>query len=331
MTAIDRRAFLGGLAGAPLAYLAGCSSAEKVHRIGILIPGGITPDLAGPDTRNPAVKALLGGLRERGYVYGQQFVTEARGGEGRAELYPRLAADLVLSKVDIIVAAGPMLPAVKQATTSIPVVMAAAADPVEDGFAESLARPGGNFTGMSIQLAETLGKRLELLKSIVPSNAPVAIMMEPGYERLWKTAEAAARTRGWPLLRFEVGSADGLEAAFKAVSDAKAGSLMVLPSGLFDLHDRRVTELAARYRLPAMYGLLRYVAAGGLISYSPDIVAIWARAADFVDRILRGTKPSVIPIEQPTEFELAINLTAEKALGITFPTALRLQATKVIE
>jgi putative ABC transport system substrate-binding protein len=307
------------------------ATANKVHRIGILVPGATTSDVAGPEPRIVSPRAFVHGMRSLGYVYGENFLTEARGGEGKGEIFPRLVAEMVDLQVDVIVAPSPFLPAIKKATTSIPVVMAAAADAVEDGFALSLARPGGNFTGVSVQMAETTGKRLELLRELVPGHAPLAVLWEaPFSSALWRAAEAAARTRGWQVQSLEVREADEIERAFRAARDARAGALLVHPSGLLDRHATRITQLAVQYRLPAMYALPHYVESGGLMAYSPDLVAIWKRAAYYVDRILKGAKPGDLPIEQSTEFELSINLTAAAAIGLVVPQSFRLRASRVM-
>jgi len=329
---IDRRTFVGSLAWGALALPGVVGAAKTVYRIGVLIPGAISADLVGPEPRNRTVNGFLRALRGRGYIYGEDFVIEARGGEGRRENYSRLASELIDLKLDVIVGAGPMLWPLKKAVTSVPVVMAAAADAVEDGFAQSLARPGGNFTGMSIQLAETTGKRLELLKDLVRSNAQVGVMWETGGAQGWHLVEIAARSRGWQVQSLEIRTAEEIERAFQTAHDARAGALLVNGSGLFDRHAALVTRLAVQYRLPAMYALARYVVDfGGLVSYSPNLVAIWERAAYYVDRILKGATPGVLPIEQPTEFELLINLTAATEIGLTVPQSFRLRATEAIE
>ncbi len=197
---MDRRAFIGNLALGALAVLRVTSAqpAGKVYRIGILSLR-MTSDLVGPQPRSPATNALLRGLRELGYVYGEHFVTEPRGGEGKPERFPRLAVELVRLQMDVILAAGPALPALKQATSTIPVIMTATLDPVRQGFVESLGHPGGNFTGFSLQSVETVGKRLELLKELVPSGAPVAVLWDQSSILNWQAAKAAARERRWKL------------------------------------------------------------------------------------------------------------------------------------
>jgi putative ABC transport system substrate-binding protein len=331
---LDRRVFLGGLAAATLAPgAAGAQPAARVHRIGILSHSWAASEMAGPEPRRPNIKALLIALRELGYLYGEHFVTEVRGGQTQPQRYPVLAAELVRLRVDVIVASGVMLPALKQATTTIPVVMAAAADPVAEGYVQSLGHPGKNFTGLSHQMVDTTGKRLELLKELVPAAAPVAIirMRNEGGMLLWRAAASAARDRGWKLVSFDVGDAADLEGAFKAARDARAGAVLVEAAGPLFPHADRIAQLAATYRLPAMYPFRVYTEVGGLISYSADLSTIWRRAAFFVDKILKGARPADLHIEQPTKFELVINMKTARALGLTVPPSLLLRADQVIE
>jgi putative ABC transport system substrate-binding protein len=329
---MDRRALIGSLA---VGILAGPHSipaqrAGKIHRIGILSHSFSTSDLAGPRPRSPYADALLHGLRELGYVYGTHFVTEPRGGEGRPERWAGLAADLVGLQVDVIVASGLMLRPLKQTSPTIPIVMAASNDPVAEGLVRSLGHPGGNFTGLSHQTTDTTGKRLELLKELVPGAAPVAVLREPT-DFTWPVVEAAARERGWKLLSLEIRGPDDLESVFRAATDARAGAFLVAAGGFLFRHARRVVELVARSRLPAMYPHRLYTEVGGLISYSNDLVEVWRSAAIYVDKILKGAKPGDLPIEQPTKFELIINLKTAKALGLTIPPSLLLRADRVIE
>ena len=329
---MDRRMFIGSLAlgtfTVPRAPPA--QPARKVARIGILTSTSMTSDMIGPQPRLPAVNALLRGLRELGYVYGEHFVTEPRGGEGRPERYAGLAAELVRLQVDVIVAGGPTLAALKEATSTIPVVMGGSDDPVGRGFVRSLGHPGGNFTGLSRQGVETTGKRLELLKELVPAAAPVAVLWDRFSLPSWQAAEAAARERGWKLLSIKIRDPGEIERAFRAATGARAGSLLVI-GGIALSQARRVAELAARNRLPAMYELRGYVEVDGLISYSADLIEIWRRAAVFVDKILKGARPADLPVEQPSKFELVINLKTAKALGSTIPPSLLARADHVIE
>jgi len=329
---MDRRAFIGSLALVTLVAprVTHAQATRKVYRIGILGLGRASSG-TGPQPQAPEISAFLRGLRELGYVYGEQFVTERRGAEGRPERYPILAAELVRLQVDVIVAAGPTLPALKQATSTIPVVMAAAGDPVGLGLVQSLRHPGGNFTGLSLQSVELTGKRLELLKELVPGAAPVAVLWDRASLVYWQAAEAAAQERGWKLLSIEIRDAGDIEGAFRAAIDARAGALLVSAAGLLFPRAPRIAELAARSRLPAMYELRPYVEAGGLSSYGADINDIWRRAAIFVDKILKGAKPADLPIEQPSKFELVINLKTAKTLGLTIPQSVLLRADEVIQ
>ena len=309
-------------------------SGRKPARIGILSFAGPTRELIGPDATRPSVKALLQGLQKLGYVYGRDFVTEPRGGEGRPEMWPALVAELVGLSVDVIVVPGPMLAMLIQTGTTIPIVMAGASDPVGDGHVRSLNRPDGNVTGLSLQEIDTTGKRLELLKELVPSTAPVAVLWNnwrPQSIRYWQAAEAAAQKRGWRLLKLEVREARDVEGAFKAATDARASGMLMMASRLFFGRAGQIAELAIRSRLPLMYDLADYVEAGGLISYGADVIDLWRRAAEYVDKILRGTKPSDLPVEQPLKFELVINRRAAAAIRLTIPPSLLARADEVID
>jgi putative ABC transport system substrate-binding protein len=331
---MDRRAFISTVALGPLAVprVVLAQPARNIYRIGYLGSSPPASELAGPQPSNPNMAALLRGLRELGYVYGQHFVTEVRSGEGKLERFPGLASELVRLKVDLIVTSGPMLPAVKQATSTIPVVMIGAADPVAQGVAQSLGRPGGNFTGFSIQLVETTAKRLELLKELAPGAASVAVLWDPrsGPPLSWRAAESAARERGWKLLSLEIKDPGEIEGAFKAAAAARAGAVLVLPSAVLDKQAHRIAELATKNRLPAVYGLRWYVEAGGLMSYSPDLIDLFRRAAVVVDKILKGARPGDLPFEQPTKFELVINLKAARSIGLAIPQSILARADEVI-
>ncbi len=326
-----KRRTLIGAGGMWLVSRAGYTQpARKVHRIGMLGVGAATADMAGPNPANPPNAALLGGLRELGYVYGETFVTEPRSAEGQAERFPALVAELIRLQVHVIVAAGPALAACQQATSTLPIVMAGAEDPVGLGVVKSLARPGTNFTGLSNQNVETTVKKLEMLKQIVPSTAPVAVLWDPAALLSWQALQAAARQRGWKLLSFEVHDAAEIEAAIRAAASAKVGAL--LPTGgLAFRHARRIAELAVISRLPAAYGNTAQVGDAGLLSYGADLTVIWERAAAFVDKILRGAKPAELAVEQPTKFKLVVNLKTAKALGLTIPQSLLLRADEVIQ
>jgi putative ABC transport system substrate-binding protein len=333
MLLMNRRAFIVGLVLGTLgaSRVARPQPARKVYRIGMLSAFTATSEMVGPHPQSPFVSAFLHGMRDLGYVYGENFVTEPRGGEGQSERYPTLAGELVRLKVDVIVAAGPSLLALKQATSTIPIVMAASGDPVRSKVVQSLAHPGGNFTGFSLNMAETTAKRLQLLKELVPGAGLVAVLWDRAGPALWEATEAAAKLRGWKLLSVAVSEATEIEGAFEAATRAHASAMLVFGSGTLDFHAGRIAELAARSRLPAMYDLRPYIEAGGLISYSVNLIEVWRRAAVYVDKIIKGAKPSDLPVEQPTKFELVINLKAAKALGLSIPQPVLLQADEVIQ
>jgi len=303
----------------------------KIYRIGILTAGYTTSDLVGPSPPIPTLRAFLRALGGLGYVYGQHFVTEPRAGESKPERYTVVAAEVVRDQVDVIVAAGPWLPALKQATSAIPVVMAGAEDPLGDGLVGSLGRSGGNFTGLSNQSAELNRKRLELLKELVPSADLVAVLRDPTGMRGWQVAEAAALERGWKLRSFEVTRPEQIEGAIKTAKSARAGALLVIGGGILFPQSHRIAELAIANQLPAIYASRPAIDAGGLMSYGADLDDIWRRAATFVDKILKGTKPTDLPVEQPTKFELVVNMKTAKALGIKIPNSILVRADKVIE
>ena len=330
-----RRQFLGTLAGglltAPLAAVA--QQAGKVYRIGVIVNANSATDAAGPNPRNQNVAALLRALRDLGYVYGRDFVTEARSTEGRTERSRVIATELARLNVDLIVVGGPALFGVKQASIATPVVMSGAGfDPVQGGFVTSLAHPGGNFTGMSLQYLELDRKRLQLLTEIVPGAGRVAVLRGPETDSHWKEIQDAAGLLKREVLSLEIRSAGEIEGAFRAATEWSAGALIVIASGLLDAHARQVVERAAKHRLPAMYSFRNfYMAEGGLISYGVDLLEIWRRVATYVDKILTGAKPADLPVEQPTKFELVINLKTAKALGLTIPVSLLARADQVIE
>ena len=330
---MDRRRFLltsaAGALAAPLA--AETQLVRKLHRIGVLSLSPTSAAMAGPNPQNPFVNAFVRGMRELGYAYGEHFVTEPRGAEGKPDRYPSLVADLVRLQVDVIVAVAASVPVAKQATTKIPIIMTGSEDPVGGGYVASLGRPGGNITGLSLQSVELTAKRLELLKQLVPTAAPVAVLFEPGGRAYWQTADAAAREHGWRLLPLEISDVDELENALKTAAAARASAVVMNAGAALDPFPRRVAELVANARLPAIYRFRYYVDLGGLMSYGADLVDSWRRTAGFVDKILKGAKPADLPVEQPTKFELVINLKTAKALGLTIPPSLLQRADQVIE
>ena len=304
--------------------------ARKIYRIGILTVAP-TAAAAGPRPKSRSIGACLRGMRDLGYVYGEHFVTEARGADDEPERFPALAAELIHFDLDVIVGAGPSLRALQRATATTPIVMASSGDPVGEGLVRSLAHPGGNFTGMSAQTVETVGKRLEFLKEFLPDAAPVAVLWHHDYVRTWQAAQAAARVRGWKLVSIEIRDADEIDASFKAATAARASALLVHAPAVLQSHRQRVAKLAIRHRLPTMFHHRTYVDAGGLMAHGADSVEIWHRAAAFVSKILNGAKPADLPVEQPTKFELVINLKTAKALGITIPPLLLLRGNEVIQ
>jgi putative ABC transport system substrate-binding protein len=320
------------MAGGVLAPLgADAQSAGKVWRIGVIGFAPPTVDMVGPDPRYAFIKALLDGMRERGYVYGQHFVTEPRGAEGRPERLPGLADELVRREVDVIVPVGAALPALKQATSTIPIVVPGIPDPVGAGYATSLARPGGNFTGLSVQVLDLAVRRLDLLKDMVPLAATVAVIWDQASPQVWGVLDTAARERRWKLLSLPVRSVGEAEQVVKSAANARAGGVLVNAGVPFDAHPRRIVEPVAKYRLPAMYPQRVYAQVGGLASYGPDLLAIWRASAAFVDKILKGAKPGDLAIEQPSKIDLVINLKTAGALGLTIPQLVLQKAGQVIE
>jgi len=330
---MKRREFVRGLAGTSLVWpnVLQAQHSRKLARIGLLTVGSTTAEMTGPEPQSPVIKSFLGGMRALGYVYGRDFVTEPRGGAGMPERYAELIAELVMRPVDIIVAPGPMLSLLKKATRTIPIVMSHGEDPLGEGLIESLARPGGNFTGLSGQLAELNGKRLELLREFIPGNGPLAVVWDQLSASAWHFAEKAARERRWTLLSLEIKDATDIEPAFKTALDARADGVLVTASAHLFARSAYVADLAARSQLPTMYQLCAFVDAGGLMSYAPSLIDTWRHAAIYVDKILKGERPADLPVEQLSRFELVINLKAAKALNRTVPASLLIQATELIE
>jgi putative tryptophan/tyrosine transport system substrate-binding protein len=329
---VDRRAFIGILAGgllaAPLA--AEAQQADRVYRIGIL---GNVP-LSDPGSAR-LWGAFADGLRDLGYVDGRNITLENLSSEGQYERLPTLAADLVRHKVDVIVApAVQNVMAAKQVTQTIPIVMVSVGDPVGNGLVASLARPGGNVTGTSFLTSALVGKQLELLKQITPHVSRLAFLVNPanpGLPLALEEAKAAAHSLGVQLQAVEARRPADLERAFAAMTRERAGAFFVPWDGFFLVHLARIVQLAAKTRLPAMYGHRGYVDAGGLACYGPSARESFRQAAVYVDKILKGAKPADLPVEQPTKFELVINLKTAKALGLTIPPSLLQRADQVIE
>ena len=318
--------FTIALLAAPLT--AGAQQAPKAPRIGVLHPGA-------PAAASQLVAAFKQGLREHGYVEGQNIVVERRFAEARAERLSDIAAELVRLKVDVIVTSSDVgIAAVKQQTETIPIVMANSTDPVGTGFVASLARPGGNVTGLSNISPELSAKRLELLKEAVPGLSRVAIMWSPdvrGAVLDYKETENAARSLRLQLQSAEVSRADDFSRAFSALTIRRAEALIVAGSPLTYINRGQIASLAQKNRLPSMSTQREFADAGGLITYGPNLAEQWRRAATYVDKILKGAKPGDLPVEQPTKFELVINLKTAKALGLTIPPSLLRRADQVIE
>jgi ABC-type uncharacterized transport system substrate-binding protein len=320
---------LGGVAIAwPLAARA--QQAVSVRRLGFLLPGG---------PRTTAVRGQLEafrqGLKEHGWFEGQNISIEYRYAEGREDALPAIAAALARLRLDVIVAEGTAaIQAAKTVTQTVAIVMATSADPVGTGLVANLNRPGGNITGLSLQNAELSGKRLQLLTEIVPGLARVAVLsnpLNPSIAPIVEQTKAAAQALGIETHVVEVQAPDKFESAFAAVAAAHAGALMVLPDPLLYGQHPRIVTFAAASHLPALFPEREVAEAGGLIAYGPSIPASFQRAAAYVDKILRGAKPADLPVEQPTTFELAVNLQTARAIGVTIPTSILVGADEVIE
>jgi putative ABC transport system substrate-binding protein len=329
---MNRRTFLCGLTlGTLAAPLAGeAQQPGKVWRIGYLGSGSAS-------VFPFALDAFRQQLRLLGYVEGQNLAIEYRWAADRDDQLPSLAADLVRVKVDVIVVEGhtPAIQAAKNATRTIPIVMGVSGDPVRTGLVASLARPGSNVTGLSIQSADLAAKRLELLREAVPTLARVAVLWNPANPPKileWKETQIAARALGLKLESLEVRGPTDFDGIFKGVTNRQGtDALIAFSDGLINGHRRQIIEFAARSRLPAMYTFRHYVEDGGLIAYGPSFTDMFRRAAIYVDKLLKGAKPADLPVEQATKFDLVINLKTAKALGLTIPRSLLLRADQVIE
>src|SRR3954453_5511726 len=325
-----RRDFIGLAAGSvtlgPLVVHA--QHAQKVSRIGVLLPGT-------PESFASRTGAFLDGLRELGYVEGRTIEIDWKWGQDRVQTLRALAAELVRSKSDVIVTGGTAAAqALKAATSTIPIVMAIIGDPVAAGLVTNLARPAGNLTGFSIVAPELGGKRLELLKEIVPGVSSVAVLLNnknPQSQIELKEMRSAAQAMGLQLYPAEISTEVGLEDAFAAMNKAAVQALVVLTDPILFSQRKRTVDLANMNRLPAMYFFQGFAEEGGLMSYGPSDADLFRRAAAYVDRILKGAKPADLPIEQPTKFELFINLKTARMLGIAVPETFLLRADKVIE
>jgi len=317
------------LAGAMTAARAVRAQHKPMPMIGFLGVGS-------PGPNAPNVAAFRQGLSETGYVEGQNVAIEYRGAEGHYDRLPALAADLVARKVDLIGAFGgiPAALAAKGATSTIPIVFAVGTDPVGDGLVASLARPGGNLTGVTFMMTELMPKRLELLSELVPQVGVIALFVNPtnpNAERTMRDVQEAARAKGVQLLILKAGTESEIDAAFASCVQLHAGALLVGSDPFFNSRREQLVALASRHAVPAIYEHREYVAAGGLISYGTSLAAANRQAGIYVGKILKGAKPADLPVERPTRFELVVNLNTAKALGLTVPDALLLRADEVIE
>jgi putative ABC transport system substrate-binding protein len=318
----------GAVAAWPLAARA--QSAMKIYRIGILLPN--TPEIA---ARNPRIQAFLQGLRELNWIDGRSVTLEWRYGEGQLSRLPALAAELANIKVDVIVtAAAPAAKAAKEATDTIPVVIIDPGDPVGTGLVRSLARPGGNITGVTSIAPDLSGKRFALLKEAVPAMTTVAVLFNAGIppaEIAMAELRIAAQTLNLRIQSVAIRGPAGLAGALASITSPKVEGLLVFPDPLTFSNQESITEFALANDIPALYGAKEFVSIGGLMSYGPSYPGLFGRAAYFVDRILKGTNPADLPVEQPSKFELVINMKTAKALGLSVPPTLLARADEVIE
>src|SRR5215510_13174897 len=315
------------------APLGSAQQAAKISKIGMIS----TTSLEHPQAR-AGLDQFKRALEELGYVEGRNFVIENRSAEGRVERYPALAAELVRLKVDIIVVfSTPSARAARQATATIPIVVPTMQDPVRDGLIASLARPGGNVTGLTFLGSELIAKRLALLKEALPGTSRLAVLWHPGGiaertgQEMVKEAEAAGRRLGIQLQLVRVEASKDLDGAFSSMTRGRADALIPLPSPMLFAERQRIVDLAARHRMPAMYMAREFVDLGGLMSYGPSQSDLIRRSATYVDKLLRGAKPADLPVEQPNKYEFVINLKTAKALRLTIPAVVAQRADQAIE
>jgi ABC-type uncharacterized transport system substrate-binding protein len=326
---MKRRRFIGAMTVSllPVPLAAAAQPAGKVPRIGVLLGGS-------PEPSHP-IEGFRQGLRDLGYVDGQSIAIEYRWAAGRLDRFSELASELVSLKVDLIFAPGTAAAqAAKKSTSTVPIVFATASNPVGDGLIASFARSGGNATGLILLPPEIGGKYLELLKEAAPGVSRVAVLWNPltaSHTVVLKETGAAARTLGLELQPVRARRPDEIDGAFAAMSRARADGLIVLADPMFVSIRTRITDLATKSRLPAMYGLGEHTEAGGLMSYAASLPDLFRRAATYVDKILKGAKPADLPVEQPTKFDLIVNLKTAKALGLTIPPSVLARADRVIE
>jgi putative ABC transport system substrate-binding protein len=325
-----RREFItlaGGAAiGLSLPYKGSAQRAGEIWRLGSLQPGAAA---------EPVMEAMQDRLRELGYIEGRNLVVEARWAEGKLDLLGALAVELVKSKVDVITTLStPAALAARDATKTIPIVFTGVGDPIGSGVVPDLARPGGNATGISHLATDLSGKRLEILREIAPNMSPVVMLWNdtnPGMVLRAQETQSAAAKLGVAVISSGVHDLISFDGAFAAIKSGRGNALVTLVDPLTRQHRKRIVEFAAQRRLPAIYESREFVEVGGLVSYGPSWHAIFRRAAEYIDKIFKGAKPGDLPVEQPTKFELLINLTAAKALGLTVPASLLVRADEVIE
>ena len=303
---------------------------STIRRVGILIPESVpTAEALG------LLNAFRQGLKETGWVEGQNIAFEYRSADGKEDVLPKIAAEMVQLRLDVILAEGtPAIRAAKDSTQSIPIVMAVSNDPVASGFIASLNRPGGNVTGLSVQSSELAGKRLQLLTEIVPRLARLAVLSNPtnpSHALAIQQMQTAARSFGIGLHVVEASAPDKLDSAFATIAAVPADALVVLPDGMFFGQHHRIVALTAASHLPALFPEKEVVKAGGLMAYGPSVPACFRRAAAYVDKILRGANPADLPVEQPTKFEFVLNLKTAKELGLIIPPGILSIADEVIE
>jgi len=323
---VRRREFISLLGGAGAWPLATRAQPGKSRRIGLLAPGTAS-------TQGAWFAEFVHRLHELGWIEGRDITIEYRWAEGRTEHYHDIAAEFVRLKVDVIVTTAPAVPAVQQMTSTTPIVFALSSDPVRDGLIASLARPGGNATGLSMLGPDTAGKRLELLREVVPGIRRLVVMANPDFPggvREGSEAQAVAHALGLEVNLLEIRRATDIASNFESIKD-RADALYVVGDPLFNANRIRINTFALIARLPTMYTFREHVEAGGLMSYGPNLPDLFRRAASYVDKILRGAKPTNLPVEQPTKFDLIINLTTAKALGLKIPESFLLRANEVIE
>jgi putative ABC transport system substrate-binding protein len=324
-----RRQFIGALGiAATLAIAASAQQRAKPYIVAFLTAGA---SAAG----TPALPAFVEAFRQLGWVEGRNIIFEYRYAENRVDRLPDLAAELARLKVDVIVAAGTLAPlAAKRATTTIPIVMTSAGDPLGSGLVASLARPGGNVTGLSLMVPDLAGKRLEMLKDLLPRMTRVAVLWDaanPYPAQVFKETQAAARILGLEVQSLEVRGPDDFDGVFAALRTKNPDALVTVEDPLTVAHRKQIADFAAENRLPAIHGLREFVEAGGLIAYGASISDLYRRAAAYVDKILRGTSPADLPVEQPTKFELVINMKTAETLGLPVPPSILARADEVIE